>query len=119
MINYKWIISALDVAQKEGELEKVVKTVHWRYRGVDDSDSNLTYELYGAYPIEMYNFTQFTPYENLTEENVIGWLISKLDVTSLEKTISDNIELLRNPPIFTEVNPFAPKEEPKPVEIKQ
>ena len=45
MINYTWTIAALEYATEENSLNKVVKTVHWRYRGTDET-SGISYELF-------------------------------------------------------------------------
>ena len=37
MINYTWTIAALEYATEENSLNKVVKTVHWRYKGTDET----------------------------------------------------------------------------------
>ena len=37
MTNYTWTIAALEYATEENILNKVVKTVHWRYRGTDET----------------------------------------------------------------------------------
>lgn len=111
MINYTWTISALDIVVKEGDLEKVVNTIHWRYKGEDATDNKLVYEVYGAQGVSVEDGLDFIPYEELTEEIVIGWLEAELDVEELQKNISDNIENLKNPPIITEENPFGPKTE--------
>ena len=47
MITYKWTISALESSPNESGLAKVVKSVHWRYKGTDEA-SGISYELFGA-----------------------------------------------------------------------
>ena len=47
MTNYTWTIAALECATEENGLNKVVKTVHWRYKGTDET-SGISYELFGA-----------------------------------------------------------------------
>ena len=47
MTNYTWTIAALECATEENGLNKVVKTVHWRYKGTDET-SGASYELFGA-----------------------------------------------------------------------
>jgi hypothetical protein len=50
----------------------------------------------------------FTPYENLTKEQVIGWVKNALgeeQVTSYEKNVEKQIESARNP---TVVKPALP-----------
>ena len=37
MTNYIWTIASVEEATEENSLNKVVKTVHWRYRGTDET----------------------------------------------------------------------------------
>ena len=110
MINYTWTIAALECATEENGLNKVVKTVHWRYKGTDDI-SGISYELFGAQAMDEPNVTTYIPYDQLTESTVISWLEKKLDVVSFQTSIAAEIERIQNPPIIIEHNPFAPKPE--------
>ena len=47
MINYTWTIAALEFATEENGLNKVVKTVHWIYKGTDET-SGISYKLFGV-----------------------------------------------------------------------
>ena len=42
----------------------------------------------------------FTPYNNITEEMVISWLESILNIEDLQQGIIDKIELIKNPPLI-------------------
>ena len=119
MVNYKWIIAAMDVAVKEGQYDKVVKTVHWRYKGTDSETESIYYETFGAQEIALDDTFGFIPYEELTEENVVAWLEERLDVPALQNIISENIDKIKNPPIFTDYAPFEPKSEPIVVSVPE
>lgn len=72
MINYsKWIIAALEYATEENSLNKVVKTVHWRYKGTDET-SGISYEIFGAQAMGKPNNVQYIPYDELTEATVVS-----------------------------------------------
>ena len=108
MINYTWTIAALEYATEENSLNKVVKTVHWRYKGTDET-SGISYELFGAQAMDKPNTAVYIPYDELTEATVVSWLEKKLDVTSFQASITAEIEKIKNPPIVIDHNPFAPK----------
>ena len=108
MINYTWTIAALEYATEENSLNKVVKTVHWRYKGTDET-SGISYELFGAQAMDEPNTAVYIPYDKLTEATVVSWLEKKLDVTSFQASITAEIEKIKNPPIVIDHNPFAPK----------
>ena len=110
MTNYTWTIAALECATEENGLNKVVKTVHWRYKGTDET-SGISYELFGAQAMDAPNTSAYIPYDELTEATVVSWLEKKLDVDSFQTSIATEIEKIKNPPIIIEHNPFAPKPE--------
>lgn len=101
MINYTWTIATLEFATEENGLNKVVKTVHWIYKGTDET-SGISYKLFGVQAMDK-------PYDELTEAIIISWLEKKLDVVSFQELIATEIEKIKNPPVVVDYNPFAPK----------
>lgn len=95
-----WIISSMDTVPKEGELVDVVQTVHWR-RDAEEVDGDKTYygDIYGAQSFPAPHEAAFTPYADLTFEQVCGWLESALDVAALDMALDQQIENQKNPPI--------------------
>ena len=108
MINYIWTIVALEYAPEENGLSKVIKNIHWRYKGTD-KDSGVSFELFGVQEMDAPNTSSYIPYDDLTEEIVISWLTKKLDITLFQKSIITEIEKIKNPSIVIVHNPFAPK----------
>lgn len=104
---YKWTINALDakVAVEDGN-ENVVYTVHWGYSATDETGEH-TVNSIGAHPVE-YDVDNFTAYEDLTEEIVIGWLEDGLDVDLMKASLDGQIEKLITPEETTYHNPFPP-----------
>ena len=98
MTNYTWTISSMETAPSEDGLTDVVKTIHWRYKGVD---GDYQAEVYSSYSCPSPSSTDFTAYEDLTEADVIGWLEAGIDVDSMKASIDSQIEGLKNPPIVT------------------
>ena len=108
MTNYTWTIAALEYATEENSLNKVVKTVHWRYKGTDET-SGISYELFGAQAMDKPNTAVYILYDELTEATVVSWLEKKLNVVSFQELIATEIKKIKNPPIVVDHNPFAPK----------
>lgn len=107
-MEYKWTISSIDVAPKEGELTKVIKTAHWRLRGVDDD--GLTAEIYGAQGFVEPDPASYTPYEGVTEADVINWIQDSLGEDEVENKyagLSRAIDELKNPRIVSGPPPWA------------
>ena len=115
MITFNWIISAAERAVSLNGLQDVIKTIHWRYVGTDDN--GITAETYGATSVGDPNPEDFTPYDGITESDVVGWIEyilgtvteegqpSQLD--NMKFNIENQIALLINPvmitgPLFTE-----------------
>ena len=95
-ITYNWTISQLDTAPQSEGLIDVVKTVHYRYKGID---GDYQAETYGTYACGEPSQSDFTAYPDLTEQDVIGWLEAGLDVDAMQTSIETQIENLKNPPI--------------------
>ena len=104
MITYKWTFSAFDCKVDENGLQDVVTTVHWRYRGTDKD--GVTYEIYGAQAVGEPNPDAFTPYPDISEEQVIGWMESVMDMEEMQKNIAEQIYLIKNPVNVTLPPPF-------------
>jgi hypothetical protein len=95
MITYNWTISALDCKVNEEGLQDVVTTVHWRYRGTDED--GITAEVYGAQAVGEPNPDAFTPYPDLVESQVTGWLENEMDMEAIQENIINQINLIKNP----------------------
>jgi hypothetical protein len=81
-VTYAWRIERLDAAPVEGELHDVVRKIHWRLFG---SDGTNTMDLYGDVPLAGADPDDFTAYEDLEEETVIGWLEAAIDARASDE----------------------------------
>lgn len=114
MTTFNWTISSVERALSKDGLSDVIQTVHWRYRGTDEN--GITAETYGATQIGEPNPQDFTPWDEVTESDVIGWLENIMSVvpevaegeeaqlTQLEKiqsNIENQIALLITPKTIT------------------
>ena len=114
MITYTWSISKLDCAPSENGLTNVVKVIHWGLTGIDEN--SVSASMSNSYPLPSPSPEAFTDYSTLTEETVIGWLESNLDVGYLHTYITNKIETQYNPPITPLPLPWVKVEEPVVVE---
>lgn len=97
-ITYTWVIAQLDCAPQENNLDDVVKTIHWRYQATDGTH---TADCYGSIGVGEVDPDDFTPYADLTQEQVIAWLESSLDVEALQDGLAGQLATLANPPIVS------------------
>lgn len=104
MNTYTWFIAALDCKINENNLQDVVYNVHWRYSAVNEN--GITAETYGAQAVLPPSTEAFTPYDELTKEQIIGWLEAGLDVPALTADLDNQINLIVNPVDVTPPLPF-------------
>jgi hypothetical protein len=103
-ITYSWVVSSLETAPVDGELNDVVKVVHWRYQA---TDGNYQAETYSSYACGEPSPNDFTAYPDLTEADVIGWLESGLDVEAMQESLANQIADLKNPKIISLPLPWS------------
>jgi hypothetical protein len=110
MITYTWDISRLDCAPAENGLTNIVKVIHWSLTGVDEN--GVSASISNSYPLSFPTPESFTDYSTLTQETVISWLESNLDVGYIKSILSTEISSQYNPPITPLPLPWIKAEEP-------
>ena len=105
-MNIYWSIQTLWVRPVEGSLTDVVVTAAWRCNGTDGTYNGSVYATVSFSPP---NPDDFTPYLNLTQEQVLQWVwTSGVDKDSAEAAVVQQIENQKNPPIITPPLPWPP-----------
>lgn len=84
----QWKISQLDRRTSDG----FVTTAHWRCEAVDNGFSASIYSTCG-WP----EGTPETPYESLTEADVLAWVWQSVDKEATEAAVTAQIEAQKNP----------------------
>lgn len=87
-MNITYTIDNLDRQTSDG----LVTTAHWRVSAIDGEYSAGAYGSVG--------FTRgdsFTPFEDLTQEQVIGWVKEQLDTAEIESNLAGQIAALKAP----------------------
>jgi len=121
MITLSWIIERLLVKPTEGSLTDVVITADWRCNGTDETYSGTCYGSCSFAPPS----GEFTPYEDLTQEQVLNWCYSNgVDQAAIEANVSLQIENQIDPPVVTLPLPWVPVDNsvistPKPLRDEQ
>lgn len=100
-----WKVSQMDCyPEYEGNAD-IVFTVHWSVAAQDEEFSGYSY---GSQALTLDPEATFTPFADLSEEVVIGWVQSAMGeeaVAALEANLATQIENAKNPPV---VNPPLP-----------
>lgn len=80
-----WEITSMQCVPKEGELIDVVQVVFWkRVFSQDGEPVPRIVEISGSQNFAAPDEASFTPYNELTKEQVCGWLDQKIDVNELD-----------------------------------
>jgi hypothetical protein len=102
-ITYNWVISSMNEYPKtEDNLTDVVFNVHYRRNATEvDQDKTWFSETYNVASIPAPTPENFIPYEDLTFEQVCGWLEQVLNVEAIDESLARQIELQKNPPVVS------------------
>jgi hypothetical protein len=112
-ISINWIIKQLLVKKTEGELTDVVISANWSCRA---SDGTYSAVLTGCTEFAPPSGSGFTPYEDLTEAQVLSWCYANgVDKTSIEANVTAQIENQINPPIIAPPLPWVAQPSSPPV----
>lgn len=105
-ITYTWNVVQMDAYPEKDGLTDVVFTVHWTLSG---TDGTYTGGAYGSVGVTLDEGGSYTPYNELTQAQVIGWVQESLgaeQVASLEAGVASQIEQQINPTVVTPPLPF-------------
>lgn len=107
MITYDWNVVALDCyPDVAGEVD-VVFTVHYTVSG---TDGTYTGSSYGTVGITNDPSAPFTPYADLTKDQVVGWVQAAMGVdavTALQENIDKQIAEQASPTVVTPPLPWG------------
>jgi hypothetical protein len=108
-----WIIERLLVRKVEGTYSDVVITADWRCNGTETIGTGDDAKTYSGTCYGSASFAppsgSFTPYPDLTQEQVLGWCYSNgVDQAAIEANVSKQIADQINPPVVCLPNPWVP-----------
>jgi len=86
-----WTIANLERNVADGG----VTVAHWRVTEVDGDYSASSYGTVGFTPDA--GASDFVPYDNLTESDVLGWVWAEVDQAATEAALTADIEAQKNP----------------------
>jgi len=90
---YTWTFSSLTAYPEYASQTDVVYTVHWTLTGTNPD--GVTGSVYGTQALEYVAGSPFTPYAQLTEAQVQGWVVDAMgptQVAALEANIDSQIQ---------------------------
>jgi len=104
---YTWVIERMVCAPQLSGQTDVVITVYWRQNATNDT-FNAT--VYSSIDLVYTPGTAFTPYDQLTQDQVVEWVKSALGADKcalLEASLDKQIANQANPPTVTLPLPWA------------
>ena len=100
-----WTVTAMDCYPQADNETDVVFNVHWTCSGVQDAYSG---SVYSTCSVPLSGTGTFTPYDQLTQEQVLGWIWANgVDQAATEAAVQQQIDNQINPPVVTPPLPWA------------
>ena len=106
MTTYTWSIQQMSVMPVLDGQTDVVISAQWNLLG---EDQGYSYNLSGFQNFTLAQGEGFTPYDQLTEVQVIGWVkdtMGESQVSNLEASVQGSLNSLINPPVQPEIAPL-------------
>lgn len=111
--SYQWRINQLECYPEKDGHQDVVFTCHWDRLASDGEGHDA--RIYGSQSVTLDAEAPFTPYADLTFDQVVGWLEEAMgaetlaaQVAALDQQIANQI----NPPVVVLPIPWAPQPAP-------
>ena len=103
-MNIVWSVDSMSCyPQSQGNVD-VVYEVYWRCTG-NDGDANAS--VYGSCVIP-YAGGEFTPYQDLTQQEVLGWVWANgVNQSEIEASITAQVNAILNPTSITPPLPWS------------
>jgi len=79
-------------------LKDSIQNVHWVYEATDGTNTTSSI---GVETLEAPSEEEFTPFDELSEDDVVAWLEAKMDLDSLKANLDDQLDKIANPVIIT------------------
>ena len=91
-------IVAMDCYVDYDGLKDSIQNVHWVYEATDGTNTTSSI---GVETLEVPSAEEFTPFDELSEADVVAWLEAKMDLDSLKANLDDQLDKIANPVIVT------------------
>jgi hypothetical protein len=113
-ITYEWDLNSMDVIRQHNDFQNVVCRVVWKCTAIDGENRK---EMIGVQDLATHNLgPDFTPYEELTKEQILTWTKVFLNVPAIEQSLVPNTFTHSFLPDANEVTPpKSPEAAPDPV----
>ena len=107
VVAYTWNVTQMNAYPQVGEETDVVFNVHWTLIG---EDAGIFGSAYGSQGVTVNPEEPFTPYADLTQAQVVGWVKDAMGaerVSSCEAGVAQQISDQIAPPVVTPPLPWG------------
>jgi hypothetical protein len=104
MTTFNWQILSMPAYPQDDGQSDVVFQVNWSCGALED---RLSASSVGSVPVAYTAGTPFTPYNQLTQEQVWGWINPSIDRPEIEANLQAMIDEQKNPPVVTPPLPWS------------
>jgi hypothetical protein len=94
----QWSITKMYCYPQEAGQSDVVFEVNWQCQA---QDSGFCANSFGTVPVTYTAGSPFTPYADLTQEQVWGWINPSIDRAEIEANLQTMIDAQKNPTVVT------------------
>jgi hypothetical protein len=103
-----WSVTAMNAYPTSGSETDVVFNVHWTCSGTQTTDGkDYAASVYSTCSVPAPSGSNFTPYAQLTQEQVLGWVWANgVDKEVTETAVQQQIDNQINPPVVTPKLPW-------------
>jgi hypothetical protein len=104
-IEINWQVSEMNCLPQTQEGTNYVICCHWQCNGVDGDYNG---SVYSTCSFPVVEGTSFTPYADLTQAQVLGWIWANgVDKDATEAAVEGQIEAQKNPPVVSPPLPWV------------
>lgn len=112
-MEYTWKVTDMKTIDVDGVQNAVIQT-YWEKKGTDENGNEGTFAGATPFPVSSIDPEDFIPFEDLTEEIVLGWIESVV-VGQYEQHVNEQIQKQINQKLVKDPGlPWVPKPSPTP-----
>ena len=109
-ISYFWTINPLEAYPTASGESDVVFIAHWQLHATETvGETTYTAQSIGTQGLTYHSGSSFTPFEELTLEQVQGWVENAMgtgSINTMKTSLATNIANQINPPVVTLTSPW-------------
>ena len=104
MTTFNWLIQSMPAYPQKAEETDVVFQVNWQCNANDNGYSANTF---GSVSVTYTAGSPFTPYADITQDQVWGWINPSIDRSEIEANLQAMIDAQKTPTVVTPPLPWS------------